>query len=409
MLKITLILSLLIPLLTACKTTNPLPSETHTQAHTEPQSHQQETIYGHYFGINEAEDGSSECIYLILDTYVYILYKFQDKVTFEAFQEPTMGTWGIHNDETPHLVHLDIRDSQLGDYIFEIQLAILEDGHLKHLATNTLLEKTNPNIVPAMYHLNRSLEDKGHTKFYHEGMLTVEKAFADGYEIYSEEGLEFYNLGVFHERGTTQFMDDTTLLDNDETDYEDLEVEIDYSFALKCYQHSAEMNYPPAMFNLAAFYEYGIGCEVDMEEAIKWYTAGAQAGHVRSIGKLGELLYFEDESVPLEVDRERAAQLFLEAGENGDRQSQYYCGMLYSTTDSPYPINSQESEKWFMRSASKGDPDAYYELARIYFRKCQDERAESIYFDEALAYLYTAYDMGNPYAKAIVDKVEGTE
>ena len=406
MLKITLLFCLIVSFLTACKTTSTHSTETKNQA---PKVLQKEDLLGHYFGTRDIDDGSSESIYIVLDPYVYISYKFEDKITFEAFQDPIMGTWDTNNDESPHLVHLDIRDAKLGDAIFEIHLEILDDGQLKHIASGTILERTNPNIVPAMYHLNRSLEDKGHTKFYHGGMLTIEKAFADGHEIYSEEGLEYYNLGVFHERGTTQAIDDNTLLGDDEEAYEDYEVEVDYGFALKCYLHSAEMNYPPAMFNLAAFYEYGIGCEVDMEEAIKWYTAGAQAGHVRSIGKLGELLYFEDEAVPLEVDRERAAQLLLEAGENGDRLSQYYCGMLYSTTDSPYAIDSEKAETWYKRAASKGDPDAYYELARIHFRKCEDERAESIYFDEALAYLFTAYDMGNPYAKAIVDKFEEGE
>lgn len=70
---------------------------------------------------------------------------------------------------------------------------------------------------------------------------------------------------------------------------------------------------------------------------------------------------------------------------------------------------SQKAEKWDKKPASKGHADAFYELARIYLRKCGEDWADSIYYEEAVSYLFTAYDMGNPSAKAIIDKIEGAE
>ena len=49
-----------------------------------------ESFEGHYFTFNENEDGYR---YIILMPHIYISYQFEDLITFEEFQNPTMGTW----------------------------------------------------------------------------------------------------------------------------------------------------------------------------------------------------------------------------------------------------------------------------------------------------------------------------
>ena len=49
--------------------------------------------------------------------HIYISYSFKDLITFEEFQNPSMGTWGI-NKEKPWLINLDTRMPG-SDLIFE--------------------------------------------------------------------------------------------------------------------------------------------------------------------------------------------------------------------------------------------------------------------------------------------------
>ena len=89
--------------------------------------------------------------------HIYISYKFEDLITFEEFQNPSMGTWGI-NETKPWLINLDIRMPG-SDLIFEEHLEITEDRNLKVLLSQAELTKVNENVVPTMFHMNRSLID----------------------------------------------------------------------------------------------------------------------------------------------------------------------------------------------------------------------------------------------------------
>ena len=70
------------------------------------------------------------------------------------------------------------------------------------------------------------------------------------------------------------------------------------------------------MFNLAAFYEFGMGCEPDIEEAAKWYTAAAQADTLL-LYKLGKMYAFGKGGLP--VDEDKGIELVLEAAKNDFR------------------------------------------------------------------------------------------
>ena len=130
--------------------------------------------------------------------------------------------------------------------------------NLKVLLSQAPLTKVNENTVPMLFHTTRSALNHGHTKFSDNGRLIAYKSFSDNKEIYSEKGLELYNLGVFYETGTSKSYNDESLL---ALDVEHINTKTDLKEALYNYKLSAEMSYPPAMFNLAAFYEFGMGCE----------------------------------------------------------------------------------------------------------------------------------------------------
>ena len=55
--------------------------------------------------------------------------------------------------------------------------------------------------------------------------------------------------------------------------HEDQEIPMDKGIAFDLYQKAADLNYPPAMFNLASFYHEGLVVEKNPEMAVKWLTA----------------------------------------------------------------------------------------------------------------------------------------
>ena len=116
-----------------------------------------------------------------------------------------------------------------------------------------------------LFHTTRSALNHGHTKFSDNGRLIAYKSFSDNKEIYSEKGLELYNLGVFYETGTSKSYNDESLLG---LDVEHKNTKTDLKEALYNYKLSAEMSYPPAMFNLAAFYEFGMGCDLILKKLL---------------------------------------------------------------------------------------------------------------------------------------------
>ena len=353
-----------------------------------------ESFEGHYLASNFENEEKSH--YIILMPHIYIRYTFVDSITFEEFQNPRMGTWGI-NETKPWLINLDIRMPG-SDLIFEEHLEISKDRALRHVKTQTPLEKVNENIVPQMFHMRRSALDEGHTKFSEGGSLKATKAYSDHREIYSEEGLELYNKGVFYETGTTAPYSNYDHLGDVG---EDITTEIDLKEAMYYYKQSAEMNYPPAMFNLAAFYEYGMGCEPDNEEAAKWYTASAQAGYTAAIYKLGKMHAFGKGGLP--VDENKGIELVLEAAKNGLPRAEYNVGLHYFYDDLPLEVDLEKAETYLRRAASKGHADAYLQLAKVYYKNISNDEKNDILGEEMWAYVLTAADLGSEEAISMVN------
>jgi TPR repeat protein len=250
-----------------------------------------------------------------------------------------------------------------------------------------------------LFHTTRSALDEGHTKFSDGGRLIASKSFSDNKEIYSKEGLKLYNIGVLYEKGTTQMFSDRTLAEFDESH---ITTEIDLKEALYYYKLSAEMNYPPAMFNLAAFYEHGMGCEPDIEEAAKWYTASAQAGYTAATYKLGKMYAFGKGGLPM--DEEKGIELTLEAAKNGLPSAEYNVGLHYFYDDLPLEVDLEKAETYLRRAASKGHADAYFILAKVYYEKISNDEKNDILGEEMWAYVLTAADLGNEEAINIVQK-----
>lgn len=64
-------------------------------------------------------------------------------------------------------------------------------------------------------------------------------------------------------------------------------------------------------------------------------------------------------------DRPKALQYFLAAAEKGDKDAQYYAGLMFADGQGTKK-NIPEAVKWYEKAAEQNQPDALYALARFY-------------------------------------------
>ena len=76
------------------------------------------------------------------------------------------------------------------------------------------------------------------------------------------------------------------------------------------YERSARLSYVPAMLSLAYCHENGIGCMVNLNDAVEWYQKAALTGDVSALDHLERVL----------------SRLHLQSGEGGTAYVE--CGLI---------------------------------------------------------------------------------
>ena len=70
----------------------------------------------------------------------------------------------------------------------------------------------------------------------------------------------------------------------------------DFSEAFELFRRAAEGNHPHGMHSFGAMHYYGRGCEVNLEEAEKWWRRAATSfNHASSAFNLGQILKYNDD------------------------------------------------------------------------------------------------------------------
>jgi TPR repeat protein len=92
----------------------------------------------------------------------------------------------------------------------------------------------------------------------------------------------------------------------------------DYAQAMTLCQNAAKQNYGPADYCVGFIYQHGLGTELDLKEAAKWYEQGSKRGSVPAIMALAEM-YSKGEGVG--VDRPQAYYYFFLARGRGTPDS----------------------------------------------------------------------------------------
>jgi TPR repeat protein len=122
-------------------------------------------------------------------------------------------------------------------------------------------------------------------------------------------------------------------------------------------QATEQGNNEPAV-QLGLLYERGR----NREEAIRWFRAAAEHGHVAAMTKLGWLLV---NSGPAYQDNyQEAAEWFRKAAEHGEAQAMYNLGQLH-LAGKGVARNRHLALEWFRQAAALGDEDARDEQRKL--------------------------------------------
>ena len=126
---------------------------------------------------------------------------------------------------------------------------------------------------------------------------------------------------------------------------------------------SAQMGNVKAMNNLGMMYADGRGGAADGAEAVKWLTKAADAGVALSQMNLGSL-YADGKGV--NKDGKVAAEWLRKAANQGLVEAQAKLGLLYFRGLPDFPVNYEESVRWFTKADAAGNAVAENALGVCY-------------------------------------------
>lgn len=225
-----------------------------------------------------------------------------------------------------------------------------------------------------------------------------------------------YNLGVMFERGEG--------------------VKRDYRKAFEFYEDAAHQGITQAMYNLAVFYEWGLGTDLNSDlqkqQRIYWLEKAAEKGLPQAESELASLIWIED--ILNESSRERASKLRQKSkdkgltigtdftlgiiswaaddyqkilpvyellAQQGKWEAQFQLGSIYFNGEAVlfgFPQNQREGSYWLIKAAQNGHIEAQFRVGLIYQFGCHSckipqDRAE------AASWFLKAAEMNHPLAQ----------
>lgn len=145
-----------------------------------------------------------------------------------------------------------------------------------------------------------------------------------------------------------------------------------YDVAVAEWREPAKTGDADALFNMAQAYRLGRGVDTDIGQALVYYNAASERGHVQAADNLGLLLFQQG-------DAKRAMPYIKDAAERGDPRAQYVLGLAH--------FNADHAEKDWVRAYAlltlangSGLPQAAAAMAKMdqYIPQKQRELAQGL-------------------------------
>ncbi|KAK9493145.1 hypothetical protein V1508DRAFT_397156 [Lipomyces doorenjongii] len=135
----------------------------------------------------------------------------------------------------------------------------------------------------------------------------------------------------------------------------------DDNLALELYGKAAALGYIPAQYKMGAAYEYGyMGCSIDPQRSIAWYSRAAQKGDPESeLGLSGWYLTGADNVLP---KSETESYLWARrSSEKGLAKAEYAVG-YFMENGIGTTVNMHEAIRWYNKAAAQKYPKALNRL-----------------------------------------------
>lgn len=135
----------------------------------------------------------------------------------------------------------------------------------------------------------------------------------------------------------------------------------DYQKALYWYERASEMGFVPSMAVVAWFHHRGLGTDADYGEALKWYRRAADGGSASAMHNLGHL-YLAGQGT--EADPAEATRWFRKSAANGFAQGMTMVGWAYQV-GSGVGVNGARAVEWYEKAADAGETGAMATLGSL--------------------------------------------
>jgi TPR repeat protein len=135
-----------------------------------------------------------------------------------------------------------------------------------------------------------------------------------------------------------------------------------YGYALLSLKPLADKGHPMAEANMGYMYENGLGVQMDLREAARWYQLAAEQGDPYSETRLG---YLYEKGLGVRRDDALAVQWYTKSAAAGNQMGQSWLGTMYRDGRG-VSRNYTEAEKWFSFAAEQGSAWAEGQIGLLY-------------------------------------------
>lgn len=144
--------------------------------------------------------------------------------------------------------------------------------------------------------------------------------------------------------------------------YEGLGVKRNLEESVRWYRKGAEAGNPEAMYCLGLSYQAGEGVQQSDVEAVKWYKLATDEGHVDAANNLG---YMYATGRGINKNLEKAGMLYLQAAKGGNVSAQYTIGLWFLDGFNGWQKSKVEGMKWLRKAAENGNVNAKIKLLEL--------------------------------------------
>lgn len=144
--------------------------------------------------------------------------------------------------------------------------------------------------------------------------------------------------------------------------YEGVGTERNLEESIKWYRKGAEAGDSEAMYCLGLSYQKGEGVPQSDIEAVKWFQLATDEGHAYAANNLG---YMYAIGKGVNKDLNKAGILYLQAAKEGSSKAQYTVGLWFLEGLFNFPKNEKEALFWLKKAASQGDTNAQIKIAEL--------------------------------------------